>query len=752
MNMASISASRKGHPYYIYAPAYGDVSAGVVVLHTLCHLLNLEGYAAYIAGTNVVNPRFETPLATPEVMAMHRAQGLTPIVVYPEVVSGNPMNAEVCVRYILNRIGYVAGNALNEGEHDLFFYYSENFLGDARKQDVDFLFLPVLNTELFKPDPTRKKDRTFVFQSRFPLEKIDFSLFPPGTELLSMKNPVSLPELAKKLQGGRVLYAYESSSVCNEAMACGCPVIYLPDGGLKAVPDQFAFGVNGAAMANEKNGYARALATVDTVYPTLVALSKVFGADLPVFLEKTQDAARKAAARRAAQPASAARAAPAVKPRIAALTTEPIAHRWPTVRLAKPFGMLADRWGLDWPIQNNGDKLATADIILMQRHFPAAVTPEQLEEILALGKPVVYETNEPFHDLPADHPLHFVSKRVGSKIEQIMHRAHALIVPTHALADAMRPWNSNVHVLPSSVDFDLFYSPVRLNPQIVRIGLMGSATKPRNFELIEAAINAIRERFAGRVQIVFVGAPPPPEWTGHADVTMVGVAASYEEYAAVFRQLELDIALMPLAASEQDRGELRTEWLEYAAAGVATVGSSHPAYNELIDDRCSGMRVPSDSTTAWVDAVAHLIDNPALRRSLAWTAQSEVCKNGSLQSQLPRYHALFSSFLDSSRGAAPAPAPTDERIPAVLILDPEGDAQKTQHSLRLHAEGPHRHHMAVVVTTQPGALPAWTEDLRYLQSTPSEFPGAAEQVWRHEEFDWKVITEAGAPQRFAIAS
>ena len=166
----------------------------------------------------------------------------------------------------------------------------------------------------------------------------------------------------------------------------------------------------------------------------------------------------------------------------------------------------------------------------------------------------------------------------------------------------------------------------------------------------------------------------------------------------------------------------------------------------------AGMRVPSDSTTAWVDAVAHLIDNPALRRSLAWTAQSEVCKNGSLQSQLPRYHALFSSFLDSSRGAAPAPAPTDERIPAVLILDPEGDAQKTQHSLRLHAEGPHRHHMAVVVTTQPGALPAWTEDLRYLQSTPSEFPGAAEQVWRHEEFDWKVITEAGAPQRFAIAS
>lgn len=742
MNIASISASRKGHPYYIYAPAYRESSAGIVVMHTLCHLLNREGYDAYIVATDVVNPEFDTPLATPEVQIMHKMRGLMPIVVYPEVVSGNPMNAEVCVRYILNRIGYLSGKPLNEGKDDLFFYYSENFLGNARKKDVDFLFLPVLDTELFKPDPTRKKDRTFLFQYRFPIDKIDFSLFPPGTELLSMANPVTLAELAKKLQGGRVLYSYEQSSVCNEAMACGCPVIYMPDGGLTAVPDQFAFGVNGAAMANEKNGYARALATVDTVYPTVVALSRVFRADLPVFLEKTQDAARKALRRVVAQPGpSSSNASPAPKRRIAALTTEPVAHRWPAVRVRQPFGLLADHWDLIWPIQNNSETLASADMILLQRRFPMAASPEQLEAIFALGKPVVYETNEPLHDLPANHPLHFMSKHVRGKVEYVMRRSNALIATTPELADAMRPWNSNIHVLPTGVDFDLFYSPVRMNTGKVRIGLTGSATKPCNFGLVEPALNAIRARFAGEVQFVFVGAPPPPEWMGQPDVTVVGVAESYEEHAKDFRQLQLDIGLMPLAASEVDSGELRTEWFEYAAAGVATLGSDHPAYNELIEDGCSGVRVLSDSADAWVQAVAHVVANPAQRRSLARTAQSNVYKGGSLLSQIALYHETFLRCLGLNPGSASAAGP--ERIPAVLILDPEGDAQKVQHSLRQHTAGPHRDHMTVVLTTQQGAMPEWTDDLRYLQATATEFPGAMEQVCGHGEFDWKVITEAG---------
>jgi len=36
------------HPYYVYAPDYRETSSGIVSLHYLCHLLNLNGREAYL--------------------------------------------------------------------------------------------------------------------------------------------------------------------------------------------------------------------------------------------------------------------------------------------------------------------------------------------------------------------------------------------------------------------------------------------------------------------------------------------------------------------------------------------------------------------------------------------------------------------------------------------------------------------------------------------------------------------------------
>ncbi len=295
----STSASQhpSQHPYYIYAPAYRETSAGIVVLHTLCHELNIRGHEAYIVGTAVTNRMMRTPVLTAEHAESHRRRGVVPIVVYPEIVSGNPLGAQVCVRYILNTIGRHTGQPLNEGKEDLIFYYSENFIGNKRKDEVDYLYLPVVDPNLFKPDPAKIRDKAFVFQYRYPLEKIDFSRFPPGTELMSMANPVSLPELAAKLQTGKVLYSYELSAVCVEAMMCGCPVIYMSEGGLRETPDGFMFGTNGSAMSNERNGLLRAAATVGVIHPIVSAQMGIFAAQLPWFVESTQEASRRVLSR-----------------------------------------------------------------------------------------------------------------------------------------------------------------------------------------------------------------------------------------------------------------------------------------------------------------------------------------------------------------------------------------------------------------------------------------------------------------------
>lgn len=74
-------------PYYIVAPAYRHNSAGIRVMHMLCHLLNRCGQDAYLY-SSTTNPMWHTPLLTNELRQQHEQAGRQPIVVYPEVVSG----------------------------------------------------------------------------------------------------------------------------------------------------------------------------------------------------------------------------------------------------------------------------------------------------------------------------------------------------------------------------------------------------------------------------------------------------------------------------------------------------------------------------------------------------------------------------------------------------------------------------------------------------------------------------------------
>lgn len=292
---AGLSHSRSlfappAHPYCIWAPNYTERSAGIWALHALCHSLNLAGYPAYLLPTPTANPQWNTPLLTQELVDRYVALGVDPIVVYPEIVHGNPANASTVVRYVLNRPGHLTGAGMDEGPEDLLFYYSEDFIDDARG-DEDLLSAPTVNTALFRPDPSRVRDKTIVFQYRYPLEKIDFSVFPPGTELLSMADPLALPDLARLFQGTKTLYSYELSNTCTLAMAAGCPVIYRTEGGLTEPPAAFLFGTDGAAMYDEPDGLERAIRTLPAARRAIAGMEDRFWKHLEVFVQKTQAAA-----------------------------------------------------------------------------------------------------------------------------------------------------------------------------------------------------------------------------------------------------------------------------------------------------------------------------------------------------------------------------------------------------------------------------------------------------------------------------
>ena len=276
-------------PYYIDAPAYRRTSAGIRVMHLLCHALNCAGEEAYLYPT-LTNPLLNTPLLTPETMLAHDRSGRKPITVYPEVVSGNPRQSSSVVRYVLNKAGLLGGNTAFPPE-ELVFAYGRNVLPSG-VDPSHILFLPPIDTQVFNnlnnPHDTDRKGILF-YPGRYQLAASEHpDLFRDATVITSSW-PESPVELATLFRRSELVYCFESTAIALEATLCGCAAVILPsplfDGALLSENE---IGRHGIAVGNDSNELALARQTVGQMWEDYCAAEERFWQQLGQFIACSQ--------------------------------------------------------------------------------------------------------------------------------------------------------------------------------------------------------------------------------------------------------------------------------------------------------------------------------------------------------------------------------------------------------------------------------------------------------------------------------
>jgi len=89
--------------FRIYTPQFNDDSGGVMVLHVLCKKILSSGYECKIINMN------DTPINsvnnTYKQYYTNKNDTENCIVIYPEIISGNPLNAKKIIRWILCDLG-----------------------------------------------------------------------------------------------------------------------------------------------------------------------------------------------------------------------------------------------------------------------------------------------------------------------------------------------------------------------------------------------------------------------------------------------------------------------------------------------------------------------------------------------------------------------------------------------------------------------------------------------------------------------
>lgn len=236
----------------IYAPPFTNRSSGIRALYRLCHHLNAAGQRAEIF-VPALFPTRAMPLprqarATAEPATPRRRHLVQPeptwlipvrtapiladeIVIYPETVWGNPLQALRVVRWLLHEPGHLGG-AARYADDDLVFVYDREKLPVARKatrrtlDERHVLWLGLIDPQHIHPHAPGPRDLTLTFghkgqalAERFPLPA-DL-----GAQRLEDLTP-SYEALGDLLRRTRRLFSYDHySNLLREAVLCGAEVL-----------------------------------------------------------------------------------------------------------------------------------------------------------------------------------------------------------------------------------------------------------------------------------------------------------------------------------------------------------------------------------------------------------------------------------------------------------------------------------------------------------------------------------------------
>ncbi|MBU2677657.1 MAG: hypothetical protein KJP16_11275 [Gammaproteobacteria bacterium] len=257
--------------YIIWAPPFDEKDGGAIVLHKLCDAINEVGGQAFIWPSQKPGLSLDRPLASlwrAALYILRRVCGFFPalgrlrflrssplsrlftykfvqheefntpiatykklhgaIVVYPEIVSGNPLGVKRVVRWLLHKPGFHTGKK-EYGRDDLFFYFQKSF-DDPRwnKSPENILRIVWVRDDIYRQwNYSKRAGKCFLIKKgeERPI-KHDLA---DGIII----DDLSHEECAQAFNQCEYFISYDLYSMYSVyAAICGCISVVVPDDGM----------------------------------------------------------------------------------------------------------------------------------------------------------------------------------------------------------------------------------------------------------------------------------------------------------------------------------------------------------------------------------------------------------------------------------------------------------------------------------------------------------------------------------------
>lgn len=242
--------------YLVCAPGYRENSAGVRVLHRLCHDLNkILGDGHAFLSTQQTRPYANTPWIGD---AGVDAKDL--VIVAPEIMTDSSIACACFVRFALNKPGLLGGPA-RYASHEMVWTYTEAllpFVSEACGREIGperVLRVPSIDRAVFNLDGAGDRYLDLEYcrkDGSFPERGHGFM----AKAIITREYPADKIQLAQMLKSAKSLTTYDDYSVLiDEARLCGCPVTVVPSENFMGVESYKGFICGDGGLTVEGHGF-----------------------------------------------------------------------------------------------------------------------------------------------------------------------------------------------------------------------------------------------------------------------------------------------------------------------------------------------------------------------------------------------------------------------------------------------------------------------------------------------------------------
>lgn len=221
----------------------------------------------------------------------------------------------------------------------------------------------------------------------------------------------------------------------------------------------------------------------------------------------------------------------------------------------------------------------------------------------------------------------------ASKTSKIIQQSKLVFAGNEFLAQYARRFNSNVVIVPTTIDTEVYQSQTTGSNDRVCIGWSGSFTTIEHFETAIPALKRIKEKYGDKVYFKIIG--DGKYYCKELETQGLPWKADTE----IKDLSEIGIGIMPLPDTEWAKGKCGLKGLQYMALGIPTLMSPVGVNGQIIQNGKNGFLPHTEDE--WVEYISTLVDNESLRKQIGEAGKKTVDEQYSTKAWKQKYLEYF---------------------------------------------------------------------------------------------------------------